>query len=554
MLIESLTRIRENEARLQEILCVLGKYGLADWVGASDTKWLRRWTVTANGQRLNELGHEERIRLAILELGTTFVKLGQMLSTRPELVGESLAAELSKLQAGTPADSIEVVRRTIQTELGKPPEDLFEEFCPEALASASIAQVHRARLRNGQPVVVKIQHDGIETKIQRDLDLMRGLAELAEKHVPALRNYRPVSTVREFRRTLLRELDLRAERHNLEEFARHFAGDSQVHFPTVYAEYCGRRVLTMELLEGIPGCDAKRLAKEVNLSGFARRAAVMYLDMIFRDGFYHADPHPGNYIILPGDVVGVLDCGMVGRLDESLRDEIEGALWAVIERDGEELVERVIHVGAPPTDLDREALRADVNEFVADYASRPLNELDLSAALGDMVGIIARYHIVLPANVSLLLRTLIVLEGSARQLDPAFSLMDVIADYSRRSGSRRILPRRAWRDARRMARGYTRLFQNFPGDAADVLNRFRAGTLEFRHDHRRLQASVHRLAEALIAGALLLGSALLLSQGERYASNHVGLLFGLLFLGCGAWLTIRLLLAISAAQKKDNGE
>ncbi len=219
MLLRSLTRLRENQARLREILLVLGKYGLADWLGTSRASWLRKWLVTPNGQRLDQLGREERIRLALLELGTTFVKLGQMLSTRPDLVGQELATELSKLQSGTPPDPIDVVRRTIEAELGKPLEEVFEEFCPEAMASASIGQVHRARLPGGQAVVVKVQHDGIEATIHRDLDLMAGLAELAQKHVSALRNYRPVKTVREFRRTLLRELDLSAERRNLEEFA-----------------------------------------------------------------------------------------------------------------------------------------------------------------------------------------------------------------------------------------------------------------------------------------------------------------------------------------------
>jgi ubiquinone biosynthesis protein len=554
MLLESLTRFQENEARLREILFVLGKYGLADWIGRPRTRWLRQWMTTPNGQRIDQCGHEERIRLALLELGTTFVKFGQMLSTRPEQVGETLAAELSKLQAATPADSTAVIRRTIEAELGKPPEELFAEFHPEALASASIAQVHRARLHSGELVVVKVQHDGIETKIYRDLDLLFGLAQLAQKHVPALRNYRPVSTVREFRRTLLRELDLRAERRNLEEFVRHFAGDANVHFPRVYPELCGRRVLTMDWLDGVAGCDVRKAANEVDLAGFARRAATMYLDMIFRDGFYHADPHPGNYVILPGGVVGVLDCGMVGRLDEELRDEIEAALWAVAERDVEELVERIVHIGSPPPDLDRDALRADVAEFVAEYASLPIKELDLSAVLRDVIDIVARYHILLPANVSLLLRTLIVLEGSARQLDPAFSLMDVIVEYRTRSGSRWLLPRRWLRDARRTARGYERLLQLLPEDLGDIVHRFRVGKFELKHEHRHLQASVHHLVQGLLTAALLVSAALLLGQGEGFLPNLVRLVLGFGFLICAVLLGCRLLWAIRAAERRSPWE
>lgn len=552
MLLESLAQLKENEARLREILLVLGKYGLADWLGTSRASWLRKRLVTPQGERLDRLGRDERIRLALLELGTTFVKLGQMLSTRPDLVGSTLAGELSKLQSSTPADPIDVVRSTIEAELGKPPEELFEEFSPEAMASASIAQVHRARLRGGQAVAVKVQHHGIEGKIHRDLVLMLGLAELAQKHVPALRGYRPVNTVREFRRTLLRELDLRAERRNLDEFARHFAGDTGVHIPRVYPEFSGRRILTMELLEGIPGTEAGKVAGQVNLADFVRRAATMYLDMIFRDGFYHADPHPGNYVILPGCIVGVLDCGMVGRLDEGLRDEIEAALLAVAERDVEDLTERVVRLGSPPSDLDREGLRADLAEFIADYGSRPIKELELGAALGEVIDIIARYRIVLPANVSLLLRTLTVLEGSARQLDPAFSLMDLITDYQARTGGHRILPGHWLRDAQRAARGYDRLLRLLPEDAGDILHRFRTGKLELKHEHRRLQASVHRLVVGLLTAALLLSSALLLGRGEVNQPDLWHPTLGLTFLVLAGFLGFRVLRSISAANAEDD--
>jgi ubiquinone biosynthesis protein len=550
MLLKSLTRLQANEARLREILLVLGKYGLADWLGTPRTKWLRKWLVTSSGQRLDQVGHEERIRLTLLELGTTFVKLGQMLSTRPDLIGPTLAAELSKLQSSTPADTIEVVRHTITAELGRPPEELFAEFSAEAMASASIGQVHRARLPDGQAVVVKVQHAGIEATIQRDLMLMLGLAELAQKHVRALRSYRPVSTVREFRRTLLRELDLRGERRHLEEFSRHFAKDTGVYFPKVYPALSGRRVLTMELLEGIPGTEASKGLAEVDSALFVQRAATMYLDMIFRDGFYHADPHPGNYVILPGSVVGVLDCGMVGRLDDVLRDELEGTLLAVAERDVQELTERVIRLGSPPADLDREALRVDLAEFVADYGSRPIKELELRAALGEMIDIIARYRIALPSSVSLLLRTLMILEGSARQLDPTFSLMDLIVKYRTRAGKARLLPGRWLRDLRRMARGYDRLLRLFPEDASDILHRLRTGRFELKHEHRHLQASVHRLVQGLLTASLLLSSALLLSRGEGSFLELLRPGLGLVALALAGFLGFRLLRSIRATERK----
>jgi ubiquinone biosynthesis protein len=465
-----------------------------------------------------------------------------VLSTRPELVGPSLADELSKLQASTPPDPPDVVRRTIEAELGRPPEDLFEEFCPEAMASASIGQVHRARLRGGRPVVVKVLHDGVEARVHRDLELMMALAELAEHHAPALLNYRPVNTIREFRRTLLRELDLAVERRNLEEFGRHFAGDPAVHIPEVYPAFCGRRVLTMEFLEGIPGPEARSAPPgAIDLGQFARRAGKMYLDMIFRDGFYHADPHPGNYVIQSGGVVGVLDCGMVGRLDDGLREEIGSLIKAVADKDAEELVERVVQLGSPPPDLDRPAFRADVVEFVADYGSRPIRELDLGAALGEVIDLISRYRIVLPSNVSLLLRTLIVLEGSAKQLDPGFSLMDLVVEYMARSPGGWLRPRRCLRDLRRAGRDYGRLLRLLPGDLADILHRLRAGTFELEHEHRHLQESIHHLVQGLLVAALLLSAAQLLGRCEGGLLGQAVPALGLACLGLAGFLGARLL-------------
>lgn len=549
MLLDSLSRLQENAVRLREILVVLGKYGLADWLGTTRVGWLRKFLKSSQGQRLDQCRHEERIRLAMLELGVTFIKLGQMLSTRPDLVGPSLATELSKLQSSTPPQPLDIVRRTIESELGKPPEELFEEFCPDAMASASIGQVHRARLRGGQPVVVKVQHDGIEPRMHRDLDLLHGLAELAQRHVSALRNYRPVNTVREFRRTLLRELDLTSERRNLEEFARRFAGDPAVRFPRVYPELCGRRVLTMELLEGVPGTEVRSVPiGELNLGPLARRAGMMYLKMIFRDGFYHADPHPGNYVILPGGVLGMLDCGMVGRLDDGLREEISALLAAVAEQDVEELVERVVRLGSPPPDLDRSALRADLAEFVAEYGTRPVKELDLGAALGEVIDVVARYQIVLPANASLLLRTLAVLEGTTKQLDPAFSLMDLIEDYQARHAGRWLLARHWLRDVRRAARNYQRFARMLPGDLTDILHRLRTGAFEFEHEHRHLQTSIHHLVQGLVTSSLLLSAALLLSRSEVGLPSLIKLLLGLACLALAGVLGFRLLRGINEAE------
>ncbi len=349
-----LARRQDQLKRISEIARILHRYDLADWIQKIPSGEIRNLLASHEAQAMAERPWEERVRLALTELGTTFVKLGQILSTRADLVDTGLANELCKLQSSTPPDPPEVVRRTIQAELGLPPEQLYAECEPNAFASASIGQVHRAKLSSGQLVVVKVQHDGIEARIHSDLDLLMALAQLFENHVPDARAYRPIATVTEFRRTLLHELDFSSERQNVEEFTRNFAGDATVHFPAVYPKLYSRRVLTMERLVGIPGSSQVKLHRSgVDLDEFAHRAANMYLNMIFRDGFYHADPHPGNYVLLPDRVVGVLDCGMVGRIDDRLRETFEDLLIAVSKRDSEELCGLLMRACSAPQTLPR---------------------------------------------------------------------------------------------------------------------------------------------------------------------------------------------------------
>ena len=370
-----LTRLERNTHRVGEILAVLAKYGLADWFKGWHVSWIQDRIQTFDGQHIPDLKLEERVRLAFTELGTTFIKLGQVLSTRPDLVGPELAMELAHLQTSTPADPPDTVRAALEAEFGRAPDVLFAAFDYVPLASASIAQVHRARLHTGEEVVVKIQRAGIADKILPDLDILAGLAELAEKHSQQVRPYQPSGVVRQFRRTLLRELDFTVERRNLEEFAAHFAQDDTVHFPRPYPELCTRRVLTMERLDGIIGSDSAALAASgADLNEFARRGANMYLQMIFRDAFYHADPHPGNLMLLSGGVVGVLDCGMIGRLDEELAEAIEDMLMAVVNPTSTDLAEVLLRLGSAPPGTPRDQLRADVTDFVADYTGQSIQE------------------------------------------------------------------------------------------------------------------------------------------------------------------------------------
>jgi ubiquinone biosynthesis protein len=540
----ALARIERNARRAGEILGVLAKYGLADWVKGWNYSWIQERIQSYDGQRIPDLKFEERVRLAFTDLGTTFIKLGQVLSTRPDLVGPELARELTHLQTDTPADPPEVVRATIEAEFGKPLATLFAQFEEAPLASASIAQVHKARLHSGEDVVLKVQHQGITDKIMPDLDILAGLAELAEKHSAQVRPYQPSAVVRHFRRTLLRELDFTFERRNLEEFENHFADDPAVHFPRAYPAFSTRRVLTMERLDGVLGNDSAALAASgADLNDFARRGATMYLQMIFRDAFYHADPHPGNLMLLPDGVVGVLDCGMVGRLDEELAEAIEDMLMAVVNPSSADLAEILLRLGSAPPNTPREQLRADVTDFVTDYTRQSIQEMDLGGALNSLFEIVRRYNITLPAPLSLLLRTLVELEGTAQQLSPEFSLAEVIRPFYTTMVRRRFSPKRILGRFQHACRDWERLVEALPRDLGDVLKRVRDGTFSVHLDLRHIDPVINRLVLGVMTSALFVGSSLLWSMRAPPVLAGVSV-FGATGYLCAAYLGWRLLRAI----------
>ncbi len=509
--VPDLPRLVRNAGRLNEVLAILAKYGLAEGLSGVQADWVQQHLKSEDGQALSALPQEERIRLALTDLGPTFVKLGQILSTRADLVGPTLAEELSQLQKHTPPDDPDTVRARVEEDLGSPPEALFADFDAEAFASASIGQVHHATLRDGSRVVVKIQHAGIRERVRNDLEILRELAKLAERHSEELARFRPVALVREFERTLMAELDFRREKRNLEQFAQNFADDDQVRFPAPHERFCSARVLTMDYLEGICVADSEALDEAgYDREDLARRGADLFLQMVFRDGFYHADPHPGNLMVLANAVIGLVDCGMVGRVDEDLADRVQDFLMAAIDKDARRLAEVVEELGEAPPDIDRELLRADLLEYVDDYGSASIEDFDLTGALNDMMRIVRTHHIILPARVSLLIKMLVMLEGTAQHLSPSFSIVELLERYRQRAVLRRLSPQRVWRKLHRAQRDWTRLLESFPRDLTDLMARIRKGTFEVHLDHRHLDAVVNRLVVGLLTAALLLASATLL--------------------------------------------
>lgn len=512
MRISTIPQLYRNVNRWGEILSILSKYGLAGWLSRFDYLPGQTLLKNRNGQVLTRESKETRIRLALEELGPTFIKLGQILSTRPDVVGVELAEELEKLQTEVPADSLDQVSAMFASELGKSVEECFVEFSPEAEASASIGQVHRARLHTGELVAVKVQHPSIKQRMRVDLEILTGLAQLAER-MPELQPYRPTQIVAEFQRLVRRELDFTCERRHLEHFARAFRNSDKVKIPSSYPELSTERVLVMEWLDGVPLSDPVAVhALGVDLGRVARIGAEVYMEMIFRHGIYHADPHPGNILLMPDGKIGLLDFGMVVRMDERTRGDIEEFLIAIVDQDADRLCSVVMRVSDVPSGLDETSLGLDLADFVAHYANQAVDRLELGPALAEMIQIMLQYHIVLPSSMSLLLKVLIMLEGTAQKLEPNFSLMEVMRPYQRRIMARRLSPARQLRKVRRFAFEIQELAEVLPRRLRDILKQVQTGRFDVHLDHRGLEPSVNRLVLGMMTSALFLGSALMVTS------------------------------------------
>jgi ubiquinone biosynthesis protein len=358
---------------------------------------------------------------------------------------------------------------------------------------------------------VKVQHSGIEVRIRDDLEILQRLADLAEGSV-ALKRYELAAVVQEFKRSISRELDFCREARNLQQFASNFASDPTVYFPQVIPELGTSRVLTMELVHGVSLHEPDQLDQVgVSRDELARRGAAIWLEMIFRDGFFHSDPHPGNLLVLPGGVICILDCGMVSRIDEALRERIEQCLVAVANHDGAHLARLVMQICSAPSDFDEENFSADVADYLAFYGKQSIEHFQLGGALNEMVGILNRYALILPSGVSILIKTFVLLEGTARLLSPAVNMLELIESYQRKIFLRRLSPRVRFRKWQRFVDEWRQLSEMLPAGISELLQKIQHGKFDIHLEHRRLEPFVNRLVMGLITSALYLGSALLLS-------------------------------------------
>ncbi|EMI52000.1 ubiquinone biosynthesis protein AarF [Rhodopirellula sallentina SM41] len=556
MKLTSIPSLYRNLRRGREILLVLRRYGLADWLSRSQSLPFRNWIKDRSGVPLTQYSRVERIRMAITELGPTFIKVGQVLASRPDLVGIELADELKRLRGRVEPDTAEQVRATLRSELGDDFEKNFSSICYTPLATASIGQVHRAVLLDGSRVVLKVQRSGIDRLMRQDIEVLEGLAQLAAR-VDTIAVWGPREMVRQLRPMVLHELDFNRERSSLKQFADALAPEqAEVAVPAVVDHLCTRRVLVMEEMIGTPlasifshsesarknesesltAASAEKTAgedrspngdnhrvspddsevrievtKEKLPPDIGARLAKVYLKMVFEDGFFHADPHPGNLIFLDDKRLGILDFGMTGRIDETLRESIEEMLVAINSGDRRRLTRLIRGVGNPRLDLDQAALEIDVADFVDTYGRQSLDRFDLSGALNELTEILHRHGITLPNQSALLLKMLISLEGTLRELGVGFDSLDIVRTYLRKVMFRRLTPTRRLRQARRIYLENEAFLEEAPEQLLAVLNQTRLGQLQIRLDPKRITPSVNRLVLGLMASAVFLGSSLLLA-------------------------------------------
>ena len=550
MQLQSATQIPGDVARASEVVRVLIKYGLAGWLKGTEWEPARRVLTSHTGEVLTDQTLPVRLRMALSDLGTTFIKLGQVLSTRPDLVGPEVAHELSHLQSGTPADPPDVALATVEKELARPIAECFLEFDREPMASASIGQVHRAKLPNGRSVVVKVQHPGIEGTIRRDLDILSRLAAHAQRQ-EELKRYQPVPVVREFRQTLMRELDFRREMRNLQQFRQNFAADHTVAFPKPYPNLTTGRVLTMQLLKGTSVGDAVRLEhRHIDCEAVARHGAGIFVQMIFRDGFYHADPHPGNILVMAKGRVGILDAGMVGRIDDELRERIVEIFLAAADRDASRLAEIIADICKAPANLDRGGLSADLTEVFDQYGTQAVGQFDVGGALTALTRILHEYNLLMPSQLSMLIKCLIILEGTAKGLNASFNLAELLEPFERQFVLEQASPERWLRKAKRLHRDWELLAESIPRGFNNLLDQLQSGEFAVRIKHPPLETSVNRLVYGLCTSALLLASALLWIHEVPPTIHGVSILGAAGYL-VAAFLATRVLWVIRWERKQD---
>lgn len=541
--------------RYQQIVGILIKYGFAEIVDRMNLRaylQLGRRILRKETRTARRLSAAARIRLALEELGPTFIKLGQVLSTRSFLIPAELVQELTKLQDEVTPLPFEKIKPYLEQELGASLEEKFVYFEEHAIASASIAQAHRARTLDDQEVVVKIQRPEVARIIAVDLEIMADLARLMDRYIPEVRQFDPQGIVRELQQTSKRELDFINEGRNIEIFANNFKDVSYVYVPKVYWDYTTEKILTTEYIDGIKISEIDKLKEAgCDLKYLAHIGSKFILKQIFDDGFFHADPHPGNLFVKNGHIIVPVDFGMMGRLDQHLMEEVSDLLIGTVRKDADLIIRVLINLGSLEEDRDVRSLRTDITNFIDRYYGMPLKRINMQTITADVFDIVTKHQLRTPSNLLLLMKAMGTYEDLGRKLDPDFELLPLARPYVRKLMLRRLSINKITYEGIKALRDLYDLLKILPRELELLLRKIKRGQFAIELQDRGLQnlmleidRASNRIAFSLIIAALIIGSSLILNlgKGPQILGYPLFGILGYLFAGLlGVWLVIAIL-------------
>lgn len=538
----ALLTLAEHRDRVREVIGVLAKYGLADAANRDFMKSVQpllRGRLRLPDQSIADKSVGALLRGAMTELGTAWIKLGQLLSLRPDVVGPTIAAELRQLDSSVAADPSSVVIRTVEQELGAPIGELFASFSPEPLGSASVAQVHAAALFDGTEVVVKVIHQGADIRAREDLEIITALANLWQHTDPGATQYRPVQIAQEFSTMLKDAVDMRVEMANLRTFRQQLAHHRDIYVPQPFERLCGPRVLTMTRVRGQALDGAAALdATSWDIDELTNTVVSLYFEMIFEHGTFHADPQPGNLMVLPHRRLALLDFGDIGRFSPARREQMERIVLALGFQDADAFASVLIEITNPPASADLSQLRADLGAWFERHISVGVGQINIPALVNQAMEILNHYGLALPTDFMLLIRVLLQLQGLSNTVGASLNIEELMKPYVRRILRSYLDPRRLGRELASGAMRWRQLMKTLPDDLSELINGMRQGTVNVNfsvHDPDQLTDNV---VDGLISAAALVSSAQLISRETppRIAGVSVP---GVLVAGLGAATWVR---------------
>ncbi len=553
--IEKIEQTYKNFKRFEEIIRVIFKYNLQGIIKGFELPTALNFVgekyFQADAKEFKDKPLAQRVRLALQELGPIFVKLGQILSLRVELLPQTIIDELTFLQDHVEPFSSEQARAIIERELGQPLEAMFDGFEDSPIGSASLGQVYRARLKSGKTVAIKVQRPDITDDIEADFEILYHLAEFAEKNVEGFKYRRPTKFLDEVYASLHKELDYEHEESNIQRFREEFRDDPTVYIMDCYPDFSSKKVLTMEYIQGIKA----RHIRQLDRGGFdrkviAQRGVDNILRQIFESGFFHADPHPGNIFVLDNNVISFIDFGMVGRLSRQNRETMADFLYSIAKRKPYKAVRVLIDITEHSGEIDSEALERELAELIDRYVNKPLKDVSLARLFSNLSTVLAHHRMIFSSDFSMMLKAIATVEGLGRELDPEINLTDKLKPYFYKLRVARFHPITLAEDTEDLLMRVAGLFREIPDQTQAVLEQLKRGETKVQVEHRGTDSFyvfwnqfINRLIFALILSALLISSSIMVLSGVPPTWHDIPII-GLIGFIIAGLMSLRLLFAI----------